>query len=273
MSTVAQPDLLSEAIAVVERRRGLDLTHYRRATLSRRLANRMLAAGATSDATYRRLLDDDPAEIDRLLATLTIKVSRFYRNAFVFDRLGPLVPELRRLAGASVLRIWSAGCAHGEEAYTLALLIDPPAAIDATDIDESALTAARAGWYPPAALFELPLDLAGKLGEWTSAGKGGVTADASLRARVRFARHDIVNGASAPPGGPYHLICCRNVLIYLTPQSQRLAMQTLIDNLVPGGVLCLGEAEWPSHEDLASLDVIDRRARLFCRKRADEASP
>jgi chemotaxis methyl-accepting protein methylase len=261
-------DLLSEAIALVKRRRGLDLSRYRHATLARRLANRILAAGAVSDDAYRRLLRDDPSEIDRLLATVTIKVSRFYRNAFVFDLLRTsILPELRAGAGREPLRLWSAGCANGEEPYTLALLAAAPATIHATDVDDTALAAARTGRYPPSALAELPDDLAGRLGSWTSADGGGVVVDARLRDRVRFARHDVAS-AGRPPGGPYHLICCRNVLIYLTPESQHTATRNLIDHLLPGGVLCLGEAEWPSRELLPGLEVIDRRAKLFRRKGA-----
>jgi chemotaxis methyl-accepting protein methylase len=265
----ASLDLLSSVLALVERRRHLDLTRYRRPTLSRRLANRMIAAGAASDEAYWRLLEDDPEEIDRLLTALTIKVSRFYRNAPVFDALRTtVIPELRHRAGAGALRVWSAGCANGEEAYTLALLAAPPAWIDATDIDEPALAAARAGRYPPASLAELPLELAGPLGDWTSAGAGGVTVDARLRARVRFSWHDVAQRSLPPPGGPYHLVCCRNVLIYLTPEAQRTATAVLVENLCPGGVLCLGEAEWPVGEHGAELEVIDRRTKLF-RKRAE----
>jgi chemotaxis methyl-accepting protein methylase len=217
-----------------------------------------------SEEAYRKLLSDDPAEMERLLAVLTIKVSRFYRDAPVFDALRTSVlPELRRLARPGPLRVWSAGCACGEEPYTLALLTESSVSIDATDVDETALAAARAGWYAPSALAELPLDLAGKLGDWTSVDRAAVVVDARLRKRVRFAWHDVSNPSTPPPGGPYHLICCRNVLIYFTQETQRTAMAVLIDNLLPGGVLCLGEAEWPVGDAAGRLEVIDRRAKLF----------
>ena len=155
----------------VRERTGLDFSAYKRATIVRRLQRRMAAAGAATLPDYRRYMERHPEELQRLVASFLIKVTEFFRDPELFtylrDRVLPgLVSEARE---RGELRIWSAGCATGEEAYTLAMLVSDligedaeelPVRIFATDIASDAVEFARRGVYTQAALQGLPPDLA-----------------------------------------------------------------------------------------------------------------
>jgi chemotaxis methyl-accepting protein methylase len=257
--------ILDEVLALVRQRRGLDFSGYRRATLLRRLTNRLIAVRAPSGLRYLAALRDSPDEVDDLVATLTVKVSRFYRNAAVFDALGDaLLADLRARFPGPPLRLWSAGCAQGEEAYTLAMVLGAiPGEVLATDIDEAALAIARAGRYAAAAFDELPAGL-GHLVVKDADGGGWWIAEAPRR-RVRFLRHDLASG-EAPGTLPFHLVCCRNVLIYFDSDLQGRVLRVLVDRVAPGGLLCLGEAEWPG--PALALEPVDRKLKIFRRPAA-----
>jgi chemotaxis methyl-accepting protein methylase len=255
--------ILGEVLQILLERRGLDFSGYRRSTLERRLTGRMNAALRSDGDEYLALLRTGEGEIDRLIANLTIKVSRFYRNAAVFDALVERhIPDLRRCFGGEPLRVWSAGCAKGEEAYTLAMLLsDTDAMVVATDLDEAALEAARRGRYDADALTEVPeMMIADHLG---SGEDGTIEVSERLRGRVEFLRHDL-SSSESPMRRRFHLVCCRNVLIYFDRPLQKKVLRNLIDSVVPGGLLCLGEAEWPVEES-GRLEVVDRRGKLFRR--------
>lgn len=220
---------------------------YRPLCLQRRIAVRMRAIGAPTYDDYARRLDGDAAEYDRLLAALTVNVTRLFRDADVFALLArQVVPELwarpeRRL------RLWSAGCASGEEAYSLAALLVEHAGADAaarrveilaTDIDVASLHAASAGRYAERAFADVPAALRAR---WFGAGPGGV-ADPALRALVRVERRDLFD---PPPDGPFQLILCRNVLIYLDRDAQDAVVRAFHRTLAPAGVLVLGKVESP----------------------------
>jgi chemotaxis methyl-accepting protein methylase len=246
-------------------RTGADLSRYRLATVARRVTNRMVAVGAASFEQYLHLLLTDAREALHLLERVTIKVSRFYRNAPTFDALrDEVIPALLASAAGRALRVWSAGCAYGEEAYTLAMLLDEQGAagtVDATDLDPAALSAAETGRFPDAAAAELPQELRARY--CSSAPHEFVVADA-IRERVRFMRHDLI--APVPPPGdgePYDLVCCRNVLIYLAPGTKEQALHTIRNAVRPGGFLCLGEAEWPLRPIAASLQALAHKTRIF----------
>lgn len=264
MSTLeATEPILDEVVACIRARHGVDFAGYRRGTILRRLAFRMVRVGARTGEAYLATLRQHPDEAARLIEQLTVKVSRFYRNAPMFDLVRRLLGEL---PGADApLRLWSAGCGHGEEAYTLAMLLDDrPGEICGTDVDDAALAAARQGTYAAPAIVELPEPLAQRWLERCS--PATVRVRDALRARVRFVRHDLT-AAGVAPTAPYHLVCCRNVLIYLTPPTQQRVLDKLVMSLVPGGLLCLGEAEWIP-QPLPGLALVDRKLRIFRREPA-----
>jgi chemotaxis protein methyltransferase CheR len=180
-----------------------------RRQVCRRVNRRVAELGLHSLAAYRDRLESDPDEWRVLDGLMNVTISRFGRDRGVFEFLARVVPH-----GA---RVWSAGCASGEEPYTLALLRDD-LEILATDVDPVMLQRAEAGRYPPSALRELPADVRDE------AFTGGVL-DARLRRRVTFALHDIRDD---PPPGPFELVLCRNVAFtYFDEATQRAILERL----------------------------------------------
>jgi two-component system CheB/CheR fusion protein len=272
--TAAERTAVAGILALVRQRTGLDLCPYRPATILRRIRNRMISVGTATLAEYLDVLQANAGETAPLVDRLTIKVSRFYRNRDTFDTLrSDVLPSVAVMRAGAPLRIWSAGCGFGEEAYTLAMLLAEggwPGAVDATDIDATALARASEAVYSAPALEELPRDLADRyLVPVASAPPPAWRVADEIRARVRFSRHDLVAGGQPAHAGAYELVSCRNVLIYLQRAAQDQALGVLRRALVPGGVLCLGEAEWPSPAAAEGLAVVSRRARIF---RAAESS-
>ncbi len=238
---------LRSFLARVRERSGLDFGSYKRPTIVRRLQRRMAAAGTTTLVDYRRYIERHPDELQRLVAAFLIKVTDFFRDpdlvAYLRDEVLPGLIDEARARGE--LRLWSAGCATGEEAYSLAMLVadllgdddDLPVRIFATDVATDALDFARRGVFPAAALEGLPSDLLQRHfmpidGSW------------EIRKRVRgmviFGEHDLGNRAPFPR---IDLVLCRNVLIYFTPELQRRALQLFAFSLRRGGYLALGKAE------------------------------
>jgi chemotaxis methyl-accepting protein methylase len=266
--TAAERVAMDGILSLVRQRTGLDLTPYRQATIHRRIRNRMISVGVATVEDYFSVLEAQPAETGPLVDRLTIKVSRFYRNGETFDLLrSRVLPSLAAIRQGAPLRIWCAGCGHGEEPYTFAMLLAEggwPGHIEGTDVDAPALERARAGIYSADAFGELPRELlerylvpirSGPVPVWRVADE--------VRARVRFSRHDLTAGAPPSAVGSLNLVSCRNVLIYLRPAAQDQALDVLLRPLEPGGVLCLGEAEWPSPPVAGGLEVVSRRARIF----------
>ena len=271
----ADESLTRAILSFAASKTGLDLASYRRSTVERRLRNRMLSAGVSRLADYYALVRSSDEEPARLIERITIKVSRFYRNGRTFDRLrNDVVPALATRRGGAPLRVWSAGCGYGEEAYTLAMLLDAAGVagtVTATDVDPFALAAAAVGRYAADALVELPPPLAARYVEAPADGAGGRRPFGvlpSVARRVVFGRHDLM--ADPVEIASYDLVLCRNVLIYLRREVQAAALRRLRAALADGGVLCLGEAEWPAPSVAAALETIDARARLFRAVRAAE---
>ncbi len=256
---------LGELLAVVTERTGVDLRAQRPPMLARRAAVRVSAIGAPSTAEYLRRLRDDLAEPWALLERLTIEVSRLFRDPGAFAVLRErAIPELRRRRGAAPIRAWSAGCAHGQEAYGLAMLLagsGGPWSVLATDVDRSALTRARAARYPRSQASEVPPDLAATFLE--PAGEREVRVVPEAAAGVRFAAHDLASSAPPPGGGLFDVVACRNVLIYFLASTQAEVLSRLVERIAPGGWLLLGEAEWPTPSVERRLEVVDRGRRVF----------
>lgn len=268
---------VEEILDFVQRQCGLNFHTYRPAMIERRIGSRMLSAHTASHAKYLQLLQDDPDEIDRLIACLTIKVSRFFRNAAVFNLLRDIVlPDLVRHLSDRPLRLWSAGCGNGEEAYSLAITLQETggACLDsliyATDIDPAALRAASAANYPKAALAEVPSALISRYFHPLPApikpsqrARPQYGVCGTLSPHLAFMHHDLAMANAPPDGARFDLICCRNVLIYFQRQYQEHIQRLLRDSLVPGGYLCLGEAESLVPAVETAFEVVDRKARLF----------
>ncbi len=268
--TPEDPDLLA-LLARVRERRGIDFSAYKPPTIERRLHRRMAAVGALTIGAYLDHLDQQPDEEQRLVADFLIKVTRFFRDPVLFERLRKrVIPEMIAAAAANgqELRLWSAGCATGEEAYSLALIVadlladrpNPPAVrIFATDLDENALAFARRGVYPASALADVPPDLVDRHFE---ARDGTYEARKTVRGLIVFGTHDLAQRAPFPHTD---LVLCRNVLIYFTPELQRRALGIFAYSLKDGGYLVLGTSETVRPLE-SSFTEVDRRLRLYRRE-------
>ena len=229
----------------------LQFEAYKDSCLRRRVAVRMRACGVHTYDDYARRLREDEAESDRFLDALTINVTKFYRNADMWNFVaGSVVPELLEKRGRAI-RCWSAGCASGEEPYTLAVLLlegarrtrmDPlfGPCIDATDLDERSLQTAAAGRYAGESFSEMPGTLTARYFKPEGRSKARV-ASGDVRDLVRFQRHDLTR--EAPPDPPYDLILFRNVVIYFRRATQERIFAAMAHALNPGGALVLGKVE------------------------------
>ncbi|HUR24443.1 MAG TPA: chemotaxis protein CheB [Candidatus Thermoplasmatota archaeon] len=218
---------------------------YRTTTLHRRLQQRLVARGCRTMDSYLSLLKSDPGELDRLQAAFLIKVSSFTRDP---DSWRVLARQVRALANLRTqLRGWSAGCATGEEAYTMAVIFArelgftgaTPWKVFATDLDEGALRIARQGRYTADQVRGLAKADLERYFE-REPGTGIWRVGKALRGRVVFGRHDLLHD---PPLASIDLLACRNVLIYFKDQEKRRALGRLTTSVNEGGILFLGRSE------------------------------
>lgn len=256
----------------VSREAGLTLDAYKDKCLRRRLLVRMRACGVHTYADYLTVLDRRPEEWEKLKDALTINVTRFYRNPETWDRLrADLLPGL--LAGwQGRVTAWSAGCASGEEPYTLAMLWTEVAVeaghpgwaerarIDATDIDRESLARAEAATYPAASFLEAPAWITERYCERD--GEGWRVREA-VRRLVRVRRFDLVREEA--PAEAYDLILCRNVVIYFDRATQERLFAAFAAALRPGGLLVLGKVETLLGPARETLTLVDARERIFRR--------
>jgi chemotaxis methyl-accepting protein methylase len=239
----------------ISRERGVSCGSYKDKCLKRRIAVRMRARGVHTYDDYGKLLDQDTREYQELLDALTINVTKFFRNAETWNALRPYLQTLAH--ARPQLRVWSAGCASGEEPYTIAVLLaETPAKgfIDATDVDRLSLERTRQANYPDTAFTEMPADLKRRYiveGQPVPA----------LRELVRVLAHDLMS--QAPPHPPYDLIVCRNVVIYFERQAQERLFEVFVNALAPQGVLVLGKVETLFGPARARLTLVDPRERIY----------
>ncbi len=263
-------DGLESVLELVRNRSDHDFTHYKTSTLLRRVRRRMSLRGLTSLEEYRLLLADRPEELRDLVGDVPICVTSFFRNpdawAFLSEKVFPRLAKQARKENRPV-RIWSAGCATGEEPYSLAMLAAEAAdrtgvasQVFATDVSEAALSAARDGVYPQA--VEATVDPA-RLGRFFIQQGDSYRVSKLLRQRVVFARHDLTGD---PPFSNLDLIVCRNLLIYLEADAQDVIMRQLRFALRPGGHLFLGASESVARGE-GHFEVPSKKHRVFRRPR------
>lgn len=256
----AQPDdeadeTFEALLRYVRDARGFDFTGYKRASLMRRVRHRMEQAGFTSFEEYLDTLQASADEFAALFNTILINVTSFFRDAPAWDYVrDEVVPTLlAERSPTDPIRIWSAGCASGQEAYTLAMILSEAMGVDdfrrgvkiyATDVDEEALAEARAASYDARAVEAVPADL---LDRYFTPVNGRFVFRKDLRRVVIFGRNDLVNDA---PISRVDLLVCRNTLMYLNADTQRNVLARLHFALAPRGVVFLGHAEMLlSHTD------------------------
>lgn len=240
-------DEFSAITKLLRERRQFDLDQYKDRCIRRRIAKRLRRCRVVDVASYLKRLEKDCDELDALLATISIHVSQFFRNPDTYRILEQvIIPDLcrrARAAGRVELTFWSAGCASGEEAYSLALLVDDMNARDlkikilATDISKPVLDMARCGEFEVLRLKEVPPEV---LSKYFHRQKDHYQINERIRNQVVFRQHNIMSASDYPPAD---LILCRNVMIYFTREEQERILSRFAATLREHGALVLGRSE------------------------------
>jgi two-component system, chemotaxis family, CheB/CheR fusion protein len=262
-------DTLHEILVLMRVRSGHDFGSYKRATLYRRLSRRMQICQCASIAAYYQHLREHAGETAYLLRDFLISVTNFFRDRGAFDALaGAVVPRLfSGKASGDQVRVWVAGCATGEEAYSIAILLHeyasklagaPQLQIFATDIDENALAEARVGRYPRTIELDVSLE---RLHRFFMPDGDHYRICKELREIVLFSPHNVLRD---PPFSRLDLITCRNLLIYLNRDAQDRVLNVFHFGLRRDGVLFLGSSE--SAESTTLFTCLDAKHRLFVRQ-------
>ena len=263
----AAEQALKETLALLHRRTRHDFRQYKRATVLRRLERRLQVNALPDLTAYRAYLDEHPAETGLLLQDMLISVTSFFRDREVFEALErSVIPALfKDRAPDEAIRVWIAGCATGEEAYSIAMLLreqaetmadPPPIQIFATDIDERALAVARSGSYPEGIVNDLTTV---RLRRFFAREGDRYRVLKTIRESVLFASHNVLHD---PPFSRLDLVSCRNLLIYLDPLAQKNILDTFRFSLPDHAYLLLGLSETADSAG-NGFRVVDKKQRIF----------
>jgi chemotaxis protein methyltransferase CheR len=257
-------------IQKITRERGFQCASYKDKCLRRRIAVRIRARGAAGCAEYAALLDSDPREYERLLRSLTVNVTKFFRNWDTYSAISQkVIPALMDGRGRD-LRVWSAGCATGEEPYSVAILMHRHAtavknrgrlssvSIVGTDIDKTCLDHAERGVYQESALADTPAEIRD---EYFRDASGFVTLLPEARRPVAFEHADLLRFRA--PIEAADLIVCRNVVIYFEREAQDAVFAHFHETLAPGGFLVLGKVETLLGATRGLFTPVNARERIF----------
>src|SRR3954465_1608054 len=267
MTSTPTETTLDELLEFIKTARGFDFTGYKRSTLERRIAKGMSEVGAEHYSAYVEQLELNPDEFSNLFNTILINVTGFFRDPATWEYLErEVVPELvQQRPPDAPLRVWCAGVASGEEAYTVAMVLvavlgeqafRDRVKIYATDADEEALDQARAAAYPPKAVEDLPREI---LESYFERSDQRYTFRKDLRRAVIFGRNDLVQDA---PISRIDLLVCRNTLMYFNAETQPKILERLPFALAPRGAMFLGKAEMLlTHTRL--FEPLDLKQRIF----------
>jgi two-component system, chemotaxis family, CheB/CheR fusion protein len=263
--TGVDEDLLRQILSQLRARTGHDFSRYKRSTVLRRIVRRMQVTRTEDLQAYYNLLREQLDEAQALMGDLLISVTTFFRDRESFEQLQrSVVPRLFK-NDAETIRVWVAGCATGEEAYGIAILLLEEAAkhelrptlqVFGSDLDTRALATAREGRYPLAIQTDVGEE---RLRRFFTHESDSYRVRQEVRDIVLFAAHDLTKD---PPFSHVDLVTCRNLLIYLERELQEQVCSTFHYALNPGGYLMLGASESAEHP-LGLFRMVDRTARLF----------
>ncbi len=273
--TVPDPERIEVELLLegVYRQYSYDFRGYARASLRRRLWRRAHEEGVKTLSGLQDRVLHDPAAMDRLLRDLSINVTEMFRDPGFFRTLREkVVPILRTYPYA---RVWNAGCSTGEETYSLAIVLAEAGLLDrvriyATDMNDDVLAVAREGSFSLEKMeryernYERAGGIPGGLGRYFTIRDGNATFARSLTNGTVFAQHNLAQDAAF---NDFHLIVCRNVMIYFAKPLQERVHDLFLASLVRFGVLALGHKESvvATHED--RYEVLDGGEKLYRRKR------
>ncbi len=260
-------EMMQQILKVLHERTGIDFSRYKSSTVCRRVQRRLTLLKLGDFNNYLSMLENDHQEPELLKSNLLVGVTRFFRDAATFAALGSELEALmaNRLPGQP-LRVWVPGCASGEEAYSIAMVLSAvlrhPADLNdrikifATDLNDSALVVARRGLYPVGSAETVPNELRRR---FFNAYEGQIEISRDLRRCIVFCRHNLGND---PPFPRLDLISCRNTLIYFNPSLQDQALRSFRFALTPGGLLLLGQSE-TLPPGISGFSTINAQQRLY----------
>ncbi len=269
---VPRETILNKIFVLLRGQTGHDFSLYKPKTIYRRIERRMAVQQIDSIDLYLRFLQQNPAEVNALFADLLIGVTNFFRDPDAFMALEKqIIPTLFvDKPITTMIRIWSTGCSTGEEAYSIAILVQEyleqiqksyKVQIFATDIDRQAITSARTGLYPASIAFDISPNRLARFFTAESDGNG-YRIHKNIRDMLVFSEHNVIKD---PPFSKLDLISCRNLLIYLTSELQKKLIPLFHYALNPDGTLFLGSSESVGEFDDVFI-VLDRKAKLYKRK-------
>ncbi|MET1123835.1 MAG: protein-glutamate O-methyltransferase CheR [Archaeoglobaceae archaeon] len=251
----------------VARKLGVDLSAYRESYLIRRIEYRMKMLNVGNVHDYYRLLKNSEEEVRELLNVITINVTEFMRDVTPFEYLRKVViPEIARRKerlGSRMIRIWSAGCACGEEPYSIAIcaleeLNGWQVSIYATDIDEFCLEKARKGVYSAKQLAKLEPSIVEKYFEKVP---GGYGVRDFVKRCVRFKRHDLTT--EPPVSRHFDIVFCRNVMIYFNERQKEKVVRDFYEALSSGGYLFIGKSETLPEKAKGLFECVNVRDKVY----------
>lgn len=273
-----EEEVFRKILSLLRIRKGTDFTYYKQTTIRRRILRRMAINKNKKPANYLAYLRENKNEQDVLYQDLLIPVTSFFRDVDIFDTLCErLIPMLQNKEGNESLRLWSAGCSTGQEAYSLLICLkeylnaNPTLNGDksakagikiqlfATDISEPAIAKARKGLYTTSEVENVSPK---RLKEFFTKTKTGYQLNKEIREMCVFALHNFL---SDPPFGNMDIISCRNVLIYFQPYLQKKALATFHYSLNENGYLLLGKSETNSSMS-EQFSPVNKKDKLFMRK-------
>jgi two-component system, chemotaxis family, CheB/CheR fusion protein len=265
-------DLLKKIFILIRDQTGHDFSLYKHNTISRRLERRMALHQIAELADYVRFLQQTPAEVQGLFQEMLIGVTSFFRDTEAFTALQTLIiPKLlAEKTSGSTIRVWTCGCSTGEEAFSLAILLQEAmearkqyckVQLFATDIDARAIDVARSGVYPASIAVDVSAERLSRF--FTLQGDGSTyRVTKPIRDMVIFSEHDVIKD---PPFSKLDLITCRNLLIYMGLELQKKLIPVFHYALRPGGMLFLGSSESVGEfEEIFS--PLNRQLKLYLRK-------
>lgn len=262
--------LLQKIFVLIRSETGHDFSHYKRNTIQRRIARRLAVHQIDNLDQYVRFLQENPEEVKVLAREMLITVTNFFRDREAFEKLQELViaPLVNQKAPDSFIRVWVAGCATGEEAYSIAMLLNEEISksekrfnvqVFATDIDEESIETGRRGQYPKSIAGDVS---PARLKRFFTEESNHYKVKGSVREMIVFAKHNLTRDS---PFSKLDLVCCRNVLIYMDATLQKKLIPMFHYTLNAGATLFLGESE--SIGTFSDLFVpVDARHKIFSRK-------
>jgi chemotaxis protein methyltransferase CheR len=271
MTECIDPELRA-IIKKVNQRTGIDLGQYKDNYITRRISTRLKALNIPDYCGYLKALDSSPGEYEKIVDAFTINVSEFFRDKDTYKVIRELVlPSLLRektTQGRKIIRVWSAGCACGEEVHSISILLNDILGKDydkfnislyASDIDEACMKKAKEGIYDPVSFRNVEKSLIEK---YTAPSENGrIMVKDIVKRNIHFRRHDLISGQRF--GNFFDLILCRNVMIYFSEEQKRKLLMDFYSSLSGKGYLIIGKTETLVGDARASFEVVNNLERVY----------